>query len=209
MNLLLEKIYLNKMEFVTSGLLKEYCRSLKLEYTQTIKNLLFAGYLIRIFRGIFYVRTLEEKKLGKSKYSAYDFVAKGLELKHVNAWYFGLTTAIALNHLTHERFTLDYVLNDTFFRPRPLTIEGHKFRFIKMKPALLSIGIKKHGNLRYSDTEKTILDLIYLRRQNGIPDERIILEISDWVKGISEKKIKKYLALYPKTIKAAFRKMKP
>ena len=65
MNLLLEKLYLEKREFVKSDLLRRYCKSLKLNYNPTIKNLLSLGYLVRIFRGIFYVRSLEDKKLGK------------------------------------------------------------------------------------------------------------------------------------------------
>jgi hypothetical protein len=208
MNLLLEKLYLEKKEFVESDMLKKYCKSLKLDYTSTIKNLLNSRYLVRIFRGIFYVRPLEDKKLGKSKYSAWDLVIKGLELKGIKNWYFGLNTAIKLNNLTHEFFTMDYIMNDKIFRANPITIEGKKFKFIKLKPELLTFGIKESGDVKYSDHEKTILDFIYLRKQNGTPDERIILEISEWAEGVSEAKIKKYLKFYPKTVARVFEEMK-
>ena len=39
--------------------------------------------MVRIFRGIFYVKSLDEIKLGKSKYNHIDLVAKGLELREV------------------------------------------------------------------------------------------------------------------------------
>lgn len=204
MNLLIEKIYLEKKEFVKSDLLRDYCKTLKLNYNSTIKSLLFSGYLVRIFRGIFYVRPLEEKRLGKSGYSAWDLIIKGLELKRVKNWYFGLNTAIKLNNLTHEFFTIDYIVNDRIFRANPITIEGRKFKFIKLRPELSKFGIKERNNIRYSDHEKTILDFIYLRKQNGVPDEKIILEISEWAEGISERKIKEYLKFYPKTVAGVF-----
>ena len=200
MNLLLEKLYLEKKEFVKSDLLRKYSKILKLDYKSAIRSLLSTGYLVRIFRGVFYVKSLEEKKLGKSKYGSWDLVIKGLEMKGVEGWYFGLNTAIKLNNLTHEFFSVDYILNGEIFRPNPITIEGKKFKFIKVKPGLTTFGIKKDKNVKYSDHEKTVLDFIYLRKQNGVPDEKIILEISEWAEGISEAKIKKYLKFYPKTV---------
>lgn len=207
MNLLLEKLYLEKKEFVNSDLLRGYCKALKLDYKLTVRSLLSTGYLVRIFRGIFYVRSLEEKKLKKSKYSTWDLVIEGLELKGIKNWYFGLNTAIKLNHLTHEFFTMDYILNDKIFRPNPIAIEGKKFKFIKLKPGLLTFGIKENRDIKYSDHEKTILDFIYLRKQNGAPDEKIILEVSEWAEGISKSRIKKYLKFYPKTVARVFEEL--
>lgn len=200
MNLLLKKLYLEKKEFVTSPLLKQYCKTLKLDYDSTIKYLLSAGYLIRIFRGIFYVKTLEETKLNQSKYNPWELVAKGLELKKVTEWYFGLNTALKLNNITHEYFTVEYVINDKIFRAKPIAIAGYKFKFIKFKPNLIKFGIKKKGILRYSDYEKTILDSIYLKKYKGVPDKKIILGLLKWPKKFSKNKIKSYLKYYPKTI---------
>lgn len=207
MNLLLEKLYLEKKEFVDSDLLRGYCKALKLNYKSTVRSLLSTGYLVRIFRGIFYVRSLEEKRLKKSKYSTWDLVIKGLELKGVKNWYFGLNTAIKLNNLTHEFFTIDYILNDKIFRPNPMSIGEKRFKFIKVRPELTTFGIKKNGNIKYSDHEKTILDFIYLRKQNGAPDEKVILEVSEWAEGVSKSKIKKYLKFYPKTAVRVFEEL--
>ena len=109
--------------------------------------------MIRIFRGIFYVKSLDEIKLGKNKYSHIDLVAKGLALKSVKNWYFGLYTALKLNNMKHEHFTIDYVVNDKILRIKPITIAGYKFKFVKLKSALFSFGIIGK-NLKYSDPKK-------------------------------------------------------
>jgi predicted transcriptional regulator of viral defense system len=198
-SLLLKKLRLDNKEFVTSEELKRYCKSMSLNYEKTIKYFLYRGYLIRIFKGIFYVKSLDEAKLGKSKYNNPELVAKGLELKGVKNWYFGLYTALKFNNMTHESFAVDYVVNDKLFRSKPINIAGYKYRFIKLSPKLLQFGIIE-DNLRYSDAEKTILDFIYTWRYNGVPKEKIILDVSEWAKDISSEKTRKYAANYPKTV---------
>lgn len=197
--LLLKKLRMKEKEFVTSTELKRYCKSMGLSYKTAIKYFVYRGYLTRIFKGIFYVKPLDEVKLGKSRYSYLELVAKGLELKGVKNWYFGLYTALKLNNMTHEHFTVDYVINDRLFRPKPMTIAGYKFRFVKLTPRLLKFGITRNG-LRYSDPEKTILDFIYKWRYNGVPKEQIILNVSEWAKNLSGEKTRKYAINYPKTV---------
>lgn len=194
--LLLKKLRLEGPEFITSDLLKKYCKSFKLDYDAVIKYFISRRYLLRIFRGYFYVRTLDELKLGREKYSHLELVAKGLELKSIKNWYFGLYTALKLNNLTHEHFTLDYVISDRMFRAKPITISGHKFRFLKLKPDLLKFGVI-NGTIRYSDPEKTMLDFIYLSRYGGVPEEKIIMDVSDYANKISKKKLVEYAKKYP------------
>lgn len=199
MKLLLKKLRLEGKEFLTSDIVRDYCKSFKLDYNSTIKYFISRGYLVRIFKGVFYVRSLDELKLGRVKYSHLELVSKGLELKEVRNWYFGLYTALKLNNLTHEHFTMDYVINDRIFRAKPMEIAGYKFRFLKLKPALFDFGIVKNES-RYSDPEKTILDFIYVWRYNGVPEERIIMDVSEYSKNLSKNKVKNYAKRYPKTV---------
>ncbi len=199
-NLLLKKLHLEGKEFVTSAELKQYCRLMKLNYEIAIRHLISRGYLTRIFRGIFYVKSLEEVKLGKTKYSILELVAKGLELKGIENWYFGLYTALKLNNITHEHFAIDYVISDRLFRAKPVRIADYKFKFIKLSPLLLEFGLTKDG-LRYSDSEKTILDFIYIWRYNGVPETKIIMDVAEWTKNISRDKIREYAEKYPKTVR--------
>lgn len=198
---IVDKLRLEKKEFVTSEELKEYCKVFKIDHKSAIHYLTKMKYLVRIFRGIFYVKTLEEFKLGTtSKYNHLELVAKGLELKGVKNWYFGRHTALKLNNMTHEYFTIDEVISDTIFRAKPINIAGNKFRFVKLSPVLLNFGIKKEKMYRYSDPEKTILDFIYLSTYDGMPAERIVMDVADWAENVSKNKIRKYSANYPKTV---------
>lgn len=199
MKLLLKKLRLDGKEFLTSDTVRKYCKSFKLDYRSAIKYFISRGYLVRIFRGVFYVRSLDELKLGRAKYSHLQLVSMGLELKGVENWYFGLYTSLKLNNMTHEHFTIDYVINDRIFRAKPMEIAGYEFRFLKLKPALFDFGIVKNG-LRYSDPEKTILDLIYVWRYNGVPEGKIAMDISEYSKNLSKNKLRNYAKNYPKTV---------
>lgn len=202
-SLLVEKLWTENKEFVTSDELKGYCRSMKMDYALVIRYLVSRKkYLLRIFRGIFYVRSLEELKLGRSKYNHLELVAKGLELKGVKDWYFGLHSALKLNNITHEHFATEEVISDSIFRANPFDIAGYKFRFVKLSSSLVSFGVKEERALRYSDPEKTILDFIYLARQKGVPADKIVADVSSWATDLSKEKIRKYAKKYPKTIAA-------
>jgi hypothetical protein len=192
---------MDRKEFVTAEELKRYCKTMKLNYEMVVRYFGMRAYLVRIFRGVFYVKSLEELKLGRNKYNHLELVAKGLELKNVKRWYFGLHTALKLNNMTHETFAVEDVVNDKLFRANPIAIAGYKFKFSRLSPSLLGFGIRKAGNgVRYSDPEKTLLDFIYLWRYNGIPQEKIVADVSGWEKGASKEKLTAYAKKYPKTV---------
>jgi len=204
---LLKRIHLENKEFMTAKELRNYCKSRKLDYDDVIKYFEKMGYFSRIFRGIFYIKSPDELKLGKSRYNHLELVSKGLEIKDVKNWYFGLHSALKLNNMTHEHFSVEDVVNDSILRPNPMTIAGYKFKFIKLSPSLLNFGINKKDGIRYSDPEKTILDFIYIWRYNGIPSEKIIADVSDWAGNISEKKFEKYSKKYPKSVEEISKRM--
>ena len=174
--------------------------SQKAYYDNIVKYFEERGYFVRIFRGIFYVRDYEEIKLGRARYNHRELVAKGMELKDVKNWYFGLHTALKINNMTHEHFTIEDVLNDSIFRPKPMTIAGYRFKFTKISPSLLNFGIIEKKSIKYSDPEKTILDFAYIWRYNGMPTAKIAADVSDWAKDISKKKLGRYAVKYPKSI---------
>jgi len=131
------------------------------------KLLLNKKYLLTIFRGIYYIKSYDEKKFAAIKYSAYESLAIGLKIKGVK-WYFGLNTALKFLNVTHEIFPVNIVINNKFNRSSPMKIMGSDFLFIKIKTSLF-YGLKKlttNNNiaLYYSSLEKTLLDFIYLKR---------------------------------------------
>jgi predicted transcriptional regulator of viral defense system len=198
-NTILRMLRREKREFITSKELKKICRRLGVKYESAIRHLIPRGHLVRVFRGIFYVKSLEEDHLGSTKYSHLELVAKGLEIKGVKSWYFGLTTALVLNNMTHEHFAVDYVLNDVIQRSSPMDIAGYGFVFKKVKSNLLSFGILENG-IRYSDPEKTILDTVYLDRYGGVSPQKTALNVSEYFEHIDKDKLKKYVEEYPLTV---------
>lgn len=207
-SILLEKLWIDKKEFITSAELRDYCRGLKMDYASVIHYLIKRKSLVRVFKGIFYVKSIEEIKLGKRRYSHLEIVSRGLSLKGVKNWYFGLHTALKLNNMTHEHFAMEEVVSDSLFRAKPVNIAGYKFRFVKISPPLLRFGIKnENGGMRYSDPEKTILDFIYLSRHGGMEFDRILMDVSDWSENISRNRLKEYSKNYPKTVAAAVKGM--
>jgi len=199
--LLLKKLHIEKKEFITSITLKNYCKKLELDYEDTVRYFIRRGYLIRIFKGIFYIKDIEEIKLGKLKYSYRELIVKGLDLKDVKNWYFGLYSALKLNDMTHETFVVDHIINDKIFRAKPIDIVGYKIKFHRISSKVLTFGIITKNNISFSDPEKTILDFIYILRYNSVPENKIIMDISEYSNNLLKEKIKKYVKNYPKSVK--------
>ena len=186
-------------EFVTSEEMKDLCSNFGIKYESAIRHLVPRGHLIRVFRGVFYVTSPDEVLTGGQKYSHLELVSKGLKVKGVGDWYFGLFTALKLNNMTHELYAIDYVVNDKIQRSKPMNIAGYMFRFVKVKPQLLGFGVVG-GGLRRSDPEKTVLDFVYLWRYNGVPDRRIMQSVKEWMNGVDVVKLRDYSRYYPKTV---------
>ncbi len=195
-DIILRRLRRESREFVTSEELKEMCERFGINYESAIRHLVPRGHLVTVFRGVFYVKSLEEDHLGSTKYSHRELVAKGLEIKGVKNWYYGLSTALVLNNMTHEHFSVDYVMNDTIQRSSPMKIAGHGFVFKKISPRLLEFGVVNKG-IRFSDPEKTILDLVYIDRYRGVSPHRTALNVSEYMGVIDLEKMTGYAERYP------------
>lgn len=201
LKLIVEKLARDNKKFILSNEIKNYCRKLSLDYLPTIKYLIRNKYLARVFRGIFYIYSIEERKLGKSEMNFSEILKNALEIKGVKNWYFGLETGLKFNNLTHEYFTIDYVLNDKLFRAKPITIMGRKVKFYKLSLKMFLFGIVKK-NVNYSDSEKTLLDLLYLKHYSKEEFEEIAEELS-------KTKLLKYAKNYNKRVVDIVKEMKP
>ena len=204
--LLLRRLRIDRAEFITDIELHTYCKSFNLDYSYVSRYLMRKGVLIRVFRGIFYMKSLDELETGHTKYNHLELVAKGMELKGVKDWYYGLYTALRLNEMTHEHFAIEYVISGKILRLSPMTIASHRFQFTKINPRLTLFGIKKQRStvksvyIKYSDPEKTILDFIYLWRYEGLPQRRIKMDLQEWASDLDATQIKSYSKSYPKTV---------
>ena len=172
----------------------------KLNSFKLRKLLLNSGYLLTIFRGVYYLKNYEEKKLNTLKYSAYELLSLGLNKKGIK-WYFGLNTALKFLGLTHEVFPISIVINDKFNRTKTMKIAGSSFLFIKLKPSLFfAIKETKTNNsisLYHSNLEKTLLDLIYLKKEISLKEYKfnksLLLKGSVKYNRIVKKRLKEML----------------
>lgn len=198
--LLVKKVHFEGKMYVTAEGIREICRRIGITYKNGINYLLKTGHLVRVLKGFFYVRTLEERRTGVLNANFFEAISKALEYNEVK-WYFGFDTALKLNNLTHEYFPTDYVVSDELFRSKPVGILGHKVRFIKLKKKLLGFGIKSKDGISYSDIEKTLLDTVYIRKYRGVEDAVIRNEIADLLERASKRKLEKYAKHYPASVR--------
>ena len=194
-----EKLLYNKKKIITKDDLSKESKALGLSYNSAINYLLTKKYIIRIFRGIFYIRSLEERKLGKMELTFYNVLKEALKIKGIENWYFGLETAIKFNNLTHEYFTITYVISDKLKRKEVMDIFGYKVKFVAIKKELFKFGIIK-DNVSYSDPEKTILDKIYLGLHKGLDNFTIKNSIIEYFDECDKKKLINYAKHYPKSV---------
>jgi len=203
LRLLVRKLELEGRRVTTAGALRDYCKAAGTGYYPAVGYLITRRYIARILRGVFYVRSVEERKLGRTDIYYADAIAEALRLKGIANWYFGLETAAKLNNLTYERSEVTYVLSDTLFRGAPIGVLGHKVKFIKIKKHLFGFGTKKH----VSDAEKTVLDMIYLSRYNGFEEDRLRGRVADLLPSCDEKRLCRYSRHYPKTVREELGRM--
>jgi len=200
LKILVEKLARRNSKFITRNEIRENCRKLSLDYYTAIRYLTHYKYVARIFRGIFYVYSIEEKKLGKINTPFYDILKEALKIKGIGNWYFGLETALKFNNLTHEYFAVDYVISDKLFRAKSFFILERKVKFVKLSSKMLSFGVIKN-KFNYSDPEKTLLDLLYLKHYSKS-------EFIDVAKKLSKSKLIKYSKNYNKQIILAIKELK-
>lgn len=205
--ILVEKLRIAGKKMVTRDELRVYCKLLGISYESAINYLLDNEYVVRVFRGIFYVKSIEERKFGKEDMTFYEILKEALKIKGVKNWYLGLDTALKFNNLTHEFFTITFVINDKLFRAKPMLIMGRKVKFYKLTPKMFFFGIVKH-TFPYSDPEKTILDEVYLGLYKGLTEYLIKNRIIDYIDNCDKKKLIKYAKHYPKTVLRMVEKIK-
>ena len=178
--------------------IEEACRRFDADADKTINYMISYRYFIRVLRGLYYVKTLEDFSLKKSL-DIHNVLALAMERLNVK-WYFGLYTGLRLNGLTHEYFDTTFVLNDAIFRPKEIKVAGEKVKFVKLKRRLFGFGTVNKDRLVYSDVEKTLLDFIYVSRYRSVPESRTASIVEEHRSSVDAEKMKTYLKFYPETV---------
>jgi predicted transcriptional regulator of viral defense system len=183
---------------ITKDEMNETCKRFGADVDSTVNFMIWYGYLVRILRGLYYVKTVEEFDLKKSL-DIYKVLSLGLNKLKVR-WYFGLYTGLRLNGLTHEFFDTIFILNDRICRAKEIKVGGEKVKFLKLSSRLVDFGIVNESGTRFSDVEKTILDFVYISRYRSVPEERITSMIEEYRKRVKTHKVMEYLKFYPQSV---------
>ena len=200
---LVKKVHFEGKRYATAEEIGGICKMIGITYKDGINYLIRTKHLVRVLKGFFYIKTLEERKAGALNANFFEAISRALEHKGVE-WYFGFDTAVKLNGLTHEYFAADYVVSDRIFRSRNVAVLGHSVRFIKLKKSLLGFGIIAKDGINYSDIEKTLLDIAYIGKYRGVMDDAIRDENVDLLGHASKKRLREYGKSYPLSVRRVY-----
>lgn len=192
-----KKLLVEGRRMVTSGEIQSLANEIGRGEERSLYYLQEEGYIVRILRGIFYVKTIEEREKGIIVTSIYKLIAMALKEKGVKNWYFGLETALKLNTMTHEYFMIDYVISDSYRTTKIIRIMDNGFKFIKRGKRHFDTGIIKEKMIRYSDPEKTVLDLSYRNYLNTKKENLYLSPIIEYKDTLNLKLLLEYLDTYP------------
>lgn len=201
MALVWDKLCRDGAKSVTSDRIEEIANQLGKDKTRTIRYLQEHGYIERILKGIFYVKTPEERTFGTANVSKYELIAMAMKAKGVRRWFLGLETALKLNMMTHEYFAVDYVVTDSFRTTKVIDIMGSKFRFVMWSPRLHGFGLVRRGGIVWSDRDRSVLDIVHRSIYEGTGERAaadVMVEYADYV---DKAKLVAYMQQYPPRVR--------
>lgn len=111
---------------VTRVEMVDLCDRFKVDPDYFVNYVIRYGYVVRILRGLYYVKTVEEFKLGKGL-NPLTILSLGMN-RLGGKWYFGLYTALRLGGVTHEYYGVTFVISYFLFRPKIIRIAGEKVK---------------------------------------------------------------------------------
>ncbi len=191
------RLLIEDHRIVTSAEIHELAKELGKDGPRTVQYLQRHGYILRIFRGIYYVRNADERMRGFIDASPRHLMIKGLELKGVRNWFFGLETALKLNLMTHEYFFIDFVITDSYWTSAPVQMITGKVQFLKWKPSFFMEGLVEKDGIRFTGPERTVLDLTYRNYRRASSDRQILSPILEFQERLEKEVFLRYLQRYP------------
>lgn len=142
---------------------KAACSSLGVNYSAAIAGLIRANALEpAVFKGVYYVRSLEEHALGKISSDPIEVVARACNLKLGSDWYFGLASALKIAGLWKQQtLTAITVVSRKRVFAQKASFAGTTVEFKQLSGVPFDELVRKRGAVRYSDPARTVLDCAY------------------------------------------------
>ena len=79
-------------------------------------------------------------------------------------------------------------------------MEGQKVVFLRIRRDLADFSIRERDKLRCSDSEKTLLDFVYLAAYSPGMRDLYLRAFEEYLQRVDEKKLNHYLKRYPRKI---------
>ena len=197
-SLIWEKLLVDGKKIASTGEISAIAREIKKDEKRSLYYLQEEGYIVRVLRGIFYVRSLAERAHRGQDRSIYEMVAMALKEKGVKNWYFALETALKMNLMTHEYFFIDYVITDSYRTTKVISIAGYNFRFIRRGSRFFENGMVRNKMIRYSDKERTVLDIAYRDYLKSHKPDYYLGVLREYREIIALDKLRKHLSPFPR-----------
>lgn len=194
-------------KIVTSDKVLDASRNIGKDYIRSLRYLQEHGYLTRVFRGVFYVNSPRERETGALDSPVLKIVAESLALKSVSHWYFGLETALRINGMTHEYFTVNCVITDSYRTTKVIGIAGTRFRFLKWSRGHFDQGVRREFELKFSDKEKTVLDMVYKRYLDRRDEDEAVSPYVEYERMLDKRVVRAYLRDYPRKVQGIVQEM--
>ena len=188
-------------EVLTSKSLVEMARRIGVRPEHALRHLRREGYLVPLFRGFYYVRTPEEVRLHTERHDPLELFALAARAKGIGMWYFGLTTALRLNGLTHEDRREETVVSRAFYRIHGVPIGSRRFVIHKWDKELFGFGLKRWRTYFVSDPEKTVLDLAYLDFWRAKKRHPMTRAWTEHLASVDSREVRRYLPHYPEEVR--------
>ncbi|MCI4320637.1 MAG: hypothetical protein L3K23_11010 [Thermoplasmata archaeon] len=186
---------------LTSEDLAEMARRIGARPAHALRHLRRERYLVPLFRGFYYVRTPEEVRLNTERHDPLELFALAARAKGIGEWYFGLTTALRLNGLTHEDRREETVVSRTLYRIHGVPIGSRRFVIHRWAKELFGFGLERRRTYLVSDPEKTVLDLAYLDFWRAKKRHPMTRAWTEHLASVNSRKVRRYLVHYPVEIR--------
>ena len=163
----------------------EFNKSFKenLNSESAVKYLSRHNYIKRIFLSFYYVNSIDERKRKYYKFEDKELLFSVLNKLNIK-WYLGLSSALHESGKTWQAPVIINIINNKFSGKRKIL--NLNIRFYKVKDnlifALKSGKTKNNIEYFYSEPSKTYIDIVYLRINNKL---------------VNDKNTKKYLKRFP------------
>ncbi len=183
---------------VSTAQIKEACRLLGVDFQTAFVGLDRAGILEPvIFKGVYYVRTPEERQLGTIQEDSLDVIARACNLALKENWYFGLATALKLAGLWEQQtLTTITIVSKKRVKRSKQAFGGLNVEFKQLSGVPFDKLVVKSGVRRFSEPARTLADYAYFSARIKQRDYPKIVSQDVYAKIKDKKKIKKQLVYF-------------